>query len=434
MATSNDFLDAAEPRQRFLIKQRDALRARRSAFKEDAKLFETRLERTLKELASYLLAEIEDDDLQRLQERLGYPGLLPIKRRFEARLEQAAAQRRQMEATDDIQHFDFHLSHNDTELDDIRDAYNDLRSRVDTWASSQWFLELEGRGFFEPDYDAAFFDWFWDWRAVSLLMEDLEDLIDVDFATPENLKEAYAALRAEADPVIGLWDDLQKRRNQLLNLKTRYDGLVAAPETLFGELYEALSEAVLEHLDACPQDVLIGLAKGDKHLTIFLKKAAGLEKQAQYLKELITVRIDTLINGLDREIDKLSRKMTKARRKMKYYSDESIANMRNHKEAKWTKRHLKLNKIQSRINGFKRYKDGSFSEDYLWWDVITRGAPGDDLYEVRAFKRDNPTWDWRHHEDPWEQDTTTQGIMDSAADELTDRMSPADDDWGFDGS
>lgn len=438
--TSRDFLEIAAPRRQFLIEQRDKLQEHTQEFDADIARLGKLHQRTRNELASYLLAEVSDPELGALEERLSYPGLLDIKRGFEEQLAKSEAERQELEATPEIQHHEFHVSRVNDEMAALREPCQAYRAQRDGWTENQWFAELDARSFFSHDYEPSFFNRFWDWRAVSFLMDEVEDTLDIDLPTPEKVREAWRLFTAEADPVLEAFDDLKRELSELTSLKERHEALLRAPDEIFRDMVGELSRAVLDHLDSCHSSIKSRMARNDNYLVTFFKKESGLSKQLQYLKELKTVRINPLLQSLNLEIDKLQRKIWKARRKYKTYNADSIKKMHNFKEDKWRKRHSKLHKVRDRVSNFKKYQQGDFSSDYLWWDVMTRGAPGDDLYEVRSFRRSNPQWNWRTYEDPWDDgpafsshSSHNEGAMDTAAMALADGMHPRDDDdWSMD--
>ena len=110
--SSRDFLAVARARYDFLRQQKEQLQQEARAYSDDIARLDTLHQRTRDELASYLLAEVGDDDLRALQDRLRYPGLLGIKQQFEAELRQSEAERVALEATPEIEEMETKL--NDT--------------------------------------------------------------------------------------------------------------------------------------------------------------------------------------------------------------------------------------------------------------------------------------------------------------------------------
>ncbi|PIV99538.1 MAG: hypothetical protein COW42_10735 [Deltaproteobacteria bacterium CG17_big_fil_post_rev_8_21_14_2_50_63_7] len=448
MPNTRDLLQFARPKRQFLEQQRDRLNEQSESFDLDMKRLRTLLQRTNKEMASYLLAEVDDDALGLLQVKLRYPMLIEIKRGFESKLADVEQEKLRFEAMPEIQHYDFHIGQVEDEIAELREPRDAFLAQVKAWSDNEWFVELNERGFFSPTYKPTFFNHFWDWRAVSMLMEVLEDKLGQDFPNLDAVKKAYTDLRTEVDPLTEAWDDLITKANTLSGLKGDYAETLLAPDRIFLEMYEALTEAILDHLESCSDALRLEIAAEDVFMATFMKKSTGLTKQLQYLSELRATRILTAIQKLDAEIAKLNRKIFKAERKYKSVDQKTIDGLRDLKSDKWEKRHEKLGAMRSRISDFKDYDQGAFTTNYLWWDLMTRGAPGQDIYEVRTFRRANPDWDWRSHVDPFTAptqskashsgtDTSTDSAMDRAALALTQQMQPAaskDDGWDTDAS
>ncbi len=198
-------------------------------------------------------------------------------------------------------------------------------------------------------------------------------------------------------------------------------------------MYRSLSDAVLDHLDSCPDELRLTLAQGDKYLVTFLKKYAGVSKQLDYLRQLKGSRVERHLRSLEAERQKLERKLRKYQRKpWKPKSDAELAGLRRLDRDKWARRRQKAAKVRARVADFHKYDKGSFRQDYLWWDVISGHARGDDLYEVRTFYENHPGWDYRAFDDGL-GGSGAQDAMDMAAAHLVAEAAPGDD-LDFDGS
>ena len=448
MANARQYQDAMQTRLGFLRQQWTLLQQQRQEFDADVQRLSQLLERTRAELVGYLLPEVDDEELTALQERLSYPGLLPIKRQTDARLAEVEQRRAQLGATEQVQHNEHLVSKVTDELAEIAEAHARLQQELKPWHNSQWFHRLYRSKYFAEDYEPDLVGWLRDWRSVSFLMSDLEQAGLPEFDDSIAVRKRYQALRGQADPVMQLHTDLTRRKEQLLAAKAEYDQLGQAPGLLVAELYQQLGRAILDHLYSCPDDVRTRLAAGDHHLAMFLRKEAGLGKQVQYLRELAVTRVDQRRDDLQQQIAKLERKTARLagkimRGRAPYYSDDDVARMLALKQDKWERRQAKLRKLRQRVGGFDRYDRGSFLQDYLWWDLITNRARADDIYEVRIFRQQHPTWDHRQYVGPGRQsdslgERVADEVMDQAAvalahDMLSDRESP-DGDWADDGS
>jgi len=447
MASASKYKLAMQERQEFLRQQRKLLEEQRADYEADVKELGKLLDRTRQELVGYLLPELDDEALTALQERLSYPSLLPIKRDYDKRLAEIEQRREEMSQLDEIKNSEFMISRVEDQMAEIAEAYTRFNEELRPWTDSTWFHRLEDRGYFGEGYKPSLVKRFFDWRAVSFLMADLESKDGPSFIDSDQLRGHYRKLRSEADPVIGLNDDLVQQQRNLLAVKAEYEGLLTAPQEQVAEMYRVMGEAILDHLHACGEQMRIDLAGQDHHLVAFFKKEIGLSKQIQYLKELMVTRIEAQIESLGHRNDKLTRKITKvntklSRGKARFYTEEEVAQMREFKADKWERRQQKLRKIRTRITAFDHHDRGSFLEDFLWWDLITNRSRGDDLYEVKVFHDQYPEWDHRTYRDRWHSDDSRQErredeAMDGAAAALVAEMVPGvkgDDSWQDDAS
>lgn len=442
MVSSADFIQAAQARRTFLTQERDALETEWQEYDKERKRLEGLLGQVGQELASYLLVEVTDEEVEALQKRLRYPGLLPIKRQFEERLARAQARRAELEKLHEAVHNEFHLAQTKDEIEAIREAYNKLQQDVGLWRSNAWFNELESRGYFEPGYKSGFWSAFRDWRAVSHLMAEVEIGRDKPFAAPDEVRADWISLKSQWDSISEAWNDLHRKQRELTSLGNEYKEVCGAPERLFQEMYVALGDAILKHLEACPQDTLVELSASDENFATFLKKQVGLRKQVQYLREVPTTRIAPVLQTLKSDLSKLDRKIAKASYKGIRVTPDELNKLRDLKADRWSKRRQGLQEVRGNISGFHKYQKGSFAEDYLWWDLMTRRAYGGDIYEVRVFHEQHPGWDYNHYQDPWERSSYSgyrhtpsshhQHAMDTAADSLVAEQGAGD--WQADAS
>lgn len=402
MATTYELARAARGRLDFLNEQVRLLREEDARYGQERDRVDELRRKNRLELASYLLGEVSDDEVRALEQRLSYPSLLPIKRGFEDQLRQSQADLAQLLLDPDAAHNDLYQRQLQDEQDEIREVYERLRAQVDLWRANAHFQGLHQRGFFEPRYRAGLFGWLRDWRAVSLLMAALEKLQPgARYPTPAALRDTWTTLWGEAQPILELWDNQEARRQHLLQLAARRAELEQAPTRLFQAMYAALGDAINDHLEALPNDTRVELAAQDKHLVIFLQKSAGLQKQLQYLGEIRERRLRPLLQKTEQDASRLRQKIYKLERKYKYVSDADITKMHTFKQESWQKRHTRFSSMRERLGGFNKYQKGSFTEDYLWWDLMTGGAPGDDIYEVRVFRMNHPRFNHRTYESPW---------------------------------
>lgn len=437
MANHNEFLRVAAAKKSFLDTQRNLLLAEDARYEKDIEGLAATLLRTRREIYGYLVPDFDDEDLVETAARLQHPGLLGIKKEHSDRLQAGEERRVLIEASDELQNYDVWMPEVSEQIESTRPVFERLEARWKIPAENDWFEALDERGYFDPGYDPGWLDRFRDWRAVSFLLDDLDD-DNPELDDPDTLKEWFFKLRDDYFNVRDLMEVYTRRQSVLVRLKEEHDTLVGQPQRILAELQTALGEALLEHLAACPETLRFELVAHDPVLVTFLKKVRGLEKQAAYLSELRVTRIRAQVDSLDQALAKLRRKMTKARLKgyRKTYDARTMTSMRTLKAEKWKKRHDRLGRMRGRIAGFDRWDRGSLSEDYLWWDLVSRGASGDDLYEVRTFRRDHPDFDHTTWVDPIQPTEPMQALgaamqvhlLQGAARELADKMSGSADD------
>ena len=429
------YLEACQFRKQFLQDQLKWLRAEHANYQSEAERLSGVSERIRQELVGYLLPEVNDTHIAALERRLSYPGLTPIKREYDAKFEEAERRRTELESMDEVAQHDFRLDQAQRDVDDVQPAYEKMTKEIGHWESSKWFNKLKRRGYFEPDYRPGFFRRFFDWRDVSFLMSELAKKAGHNFEAPQKLCGYYRNLRDEADTVIAAYDKRVAIRDRIVDLKNEHTDLLNAPTRLLGELFRELGTATVSHLEACPNDLRLELARDDQNLNAFLRKQIGTEKQIQYLRELSVTRIDSRLQQVDQELTKIQQKirkleMQRRRGKRKSFSRDDIERMRNVKAEKWERRRAKTIKIRGKISDFDKHDRGSCASDYLWWDLMTGGARADDVYEVREFRTRHPDWDYRTYDDPTNlgADSDSSAIDDAASDLASSMVGNQDDD------
>ena len=444
MAGIREYLEACRYRQDFLQQQLRWLQEESANYAAEANRLKGVADRNRQEMIGYLLPEVNDHHIASLEQRLSYPGLSPIKKDYDGRFEAAEQRRVELEAMDEIQQYDFFLDRAQREVDDISPAYESTTKKMGHWTTSKSFWKLDKRGYFELDYKPGFFRRFFDWRDVSFLMSHLTKRADLEFENPQLVRENYRLLRDQAKDITDAYEARTGERDRISGLKEEHESMVQAPERLLGELFRDLGEATASHIDACPDELRTEIARGDKNLNAFLRKKVGTEKQIQYLRELSVTRIDARIQQVKQELHKIDAKikkleMQRRRGKYKRYSRDDLGRMRNVKADKWERKRQKTIKMREKIGRFEKHHRGSCSGDYLWWDVITGGARADDIYEVRVFREQNPDWNYRTYDDPYDTDNLMHDDVgshfDDAAEDLATSMSAsADDDLFMDPS
>lgn len=425
----DEYMNACRERQGFLQSQEQWLNDESAKYQESAEQFQKTRDRIRQETVGYLLPEVSDGYLQELEKKLSYPMLIATKREYDAEFQQVEKRRIELEASDDIKNYDFNLYQIDDVLNGLTPGYEAATKRKNLWEDCSYFKNLSQRNYFTPEGSKGWWNAILNWRDVSLLMSRLRKGGEI-YSNPTNVRDAYRLFADQADEVIKAYDRKQHEKNRLVGLKDELQRLRKEPENLLARLYQKLSEMILEHLEIAPEEVRLQMAKQDPYLDTFFRKALGTQKQIKYLKELAVVRIDSQREQLRQELSKLKEKISKLelqkrRGKRKVFNQAQIAQMRDVKADKWAKRRSQIGEVRTRIVTFDNYNNGSLLERYLWWDLMTRGMHGHDIYEVRHFHETNPGWNYKDH---LEGNAVDENGLDNAAESLAASMSTPTDE------
>ncbi|MFO0745164.1 MAG: hypothetical protein U1F43_05715 [Myxococcota bacterium] len=429
----SDLISAVQWRRDAFGREADQLAAERQRHTAAAAELERLRERNGAELAGYLLPDLDDEDLGKLERRLHYPVLLGEKRKTEAELAALEQERLALEADPRFAEREVRRIDYDQQLAEIADAAASFRKERAVWEGSKHFRALKERGWFAPGYDGGMFDWLRSWRNCSFLMSELEEAFpDRKYPDDDDVRRGWTDLFEASQPVMLMEDDLNAKKAEIDQLEARHSELLKAPEERYQALYRTLGGLIVDHLRQAEDGLLLAVGKDDEDLATFLKKDVGLKKQAAYLEQLAVTRLDPAIRQLRAEERKLGQKVEKLRYKQmrgKYvaYTPNDLASLRTLPTTKWAARRGSFEKTRTRVAEFDRWDRGSFVESFLWWDLVTRGARGDDLYEVRSFHERHPGWSVATFADPLDGHHHIDHANDLAAPSSVDAMLATDD-------
>jgi hypothetical protein len=440
MSLGRAYLDALMARQAAIEAEAKALDAERERYVAQATTFDEQVERNRRELAGYLVPDIDDESLLALETRFHYPSLVAQKRPYVEVIAAAESARLTLEADPAFVGREVTRLENQGTLADIGPALADVRQHKAPWDAEHRHAKLVNAGFY-GDGPSSLWRRFTFWRQGSLLMAALERRGLPRFSDLEDLRARWLKIASEHDPLARAEADANAALASVVALEARHAQLLAEPARQFQLCFEALGRALVDHLLALPEDSLVEFARQDPSLNSFLKKHAGLKKQATYLRELAQVRLAPAVANLRAEANKTHDKARRTSAKLSRgkriaVTQADIAKTRQVPADKWDKRRQSTARMRERIGTYHDYDRGSFLTTYLWWDAMTRGAPGDDLYEVKTFHAANPDWTPDAFVDPAASALTAhESYRDDAASAFADQlMSDSPDQSLFDAS
>lgn len=405
MSQAKAYVSALFERQQAYANEANALRAELQLHTDDAARLEAQLERNRRELAGYLVPDIDDETLTALEKRFHYPALKAEKARFVAAIAAAEAERAALEADETFINREISRIEAQETLADVGPSYDELRIQKEPWDATPRHTLLLKLGFYDPSPPSDFLRRFSFWRHGSFLMAALEKLKLPRFKNLIDLRARWLAIDNDFKPLHEAVTFANATLAHMDELETRHQQLLAEPSNQFKACFEAVGNLLVDHLLAVTEDARVQYARQDPSLASFLKKDAGLRKQVTYLQELALVRLGPAIQTLEAESQKAGSKAKRVQGKMARGRSVSVAQSdilgaRSFPYDKWQKRRESFGKTRERIVSYHDYDRGSFVTNFLWWDAITRGARGEDLYEVRTFHERNPNWSVTAFVDP----------------------------------
>ncbi len=457
-----DYIRQMEEKCREIEKEKERLKAEHQSYLDDAQAIDQKYEQTLQEMGAYLLPEVTEEALQKLSQQLGDPQIALLKAKMDKAIANSAKQAEELEQHPEIRRYNLVHSELQSEIDLLEPSTQREFEKIKFWQQSEHYQYLADAGYFKPNYRPSLWQRFKNWKHASYLMEELErpvvscdqnghfqlkNVYDVDGemlyprdGSPsrwklvqlyhfKDAKELKAEHQRTCIDGMEAWETLHEMKNHLQQMEQRKKKLEAlrnAPETELSNLYVELHERIAEQVEHNGEMLLQGTLGRDKFFVAYLKKLSALPKQSSYLRELAARRIAPAISDLSEIQEKTREKIVRTESKV---ARGKISRLEPHKiqkdvtfdQAKWSKKRGSITHLRQTIVTFEHYDRGSLVGDFLWWDLMTRAARGDDLMEVRDFHKNHPGWDYRNH-------SSHHDAIDMAASDLAyrDRDSDAD--------
>jgi hypothetical protein len=359
----------------------------------------------LAELVAALLPDLSPQSLQRAVQLTGYlpllqndpaPRMAQVKQQLELRLAEIENDRRYRDRLLLRAPRVGMLVRDVAELEEFRAPLADLCQKCQHPRLSR----LLESGYGTPKYDIGFWrvSYYQDWKAGDEILSRFP------------AGKSFAELRSEynsACETIAVYDGkLSKLRDEIRAseaLEQEYNDkqqqIRELPETFLRQAREQLS-AYLRDLDL----ISIGdRLSFDPQLEGLAKRYFGLRKQQEYLRETQKHFIQNSRASIEQSIKAMDREIAKYERPKYAYS--ALPTSRFDRLQQWQQRNQRYqgqleryNDTQHVIVSFNHYDYGRLDEDFLWWDLITRGRlSGQYIDEVSHFHVRHPRY---HYEVP----------------------------------
>ncbi|MCX7024346.1 MAG: hypothetical protein NT080_06980 [Spirochaetes bacterium] len=174
-------------------------------------------------------------------------------------------------------------------------------------------------------------------------------------------------------------------------------------------------------------EVVADRLSGEPDLEALLKTVVGLGKKIDYLGQLATTQLDEPLEQVRALLEKLERdrrKFTRPKNAGQLFPADIFERRFRDRSEHLGKHSRRYDAASRTISAFTDYRQASFAEDFLWWDLMTDGRiDGDFIAEVEEFRRAHPDYVWRPEQ--FDDDRAAAAAAaadreDSASDRMTD--------------
>ncbi len=393
----SDFLRAANAQRPLLETQ--LARGRDLITSHDAGRMETesRLAQSLVDVSEALLPRLEEEVLNEARRRTSCPALRedPFESIRQDRT-RAAARMTQIEADPLYARRSQLADGADGEL--IRDqaaaleARAPLRAFIDRAAHPRLEVLLS-KGYGTPAYSGHWWQWayYQDWKAGDEILERFPDHKSFD-----SLRTAYLQVsEAEAIHAQAL-RDVESKLDRIRDLSEEHAAAARNAETAEARHLERLRAGLASFLSELPDEVLARVAADSEPLTVLIKRYTGLRAKAGYLDEMRANQLDPMVAQLQTKLDKLNadtaRYSTPRMRNVRFRPEvfeQRFRDRTDYYDGYWNR----YSRGYTFVREFEDYERMRFTEDLLWWDLMTAGRlDGHLLPSVVEFREVHPEY------------------------------------------
>jgi hypothetical protein len=134
-------------------------------------------------------------------------------------------------------------------------------------------------------------------------------------------------------------------------------------------------------------------------LLLFLR-ASGITAKINYLEQMQRTKITEIKEEASAQWEKLTAVEARTRKRWAPMPADTFRKLSEDRRPRYEKRWQRLRKNYTTVHDYDRYDRGRYYEQFLWWDLMTRGRlDGSYIHEVSSFHRQNPDYafdpDWK---------------------------------------
>jgi hypothetical protein len=268
-----------------------------------------------------------------------------------------------------------------------------LDQNLDSFTRHEGFTELAASGYGTPAYAKRWWDlsYYADWKRG----DELEELLSPPAVPGLEQKiipfaehaERYRRVKRAADNCNIAYQSAKDALEAVRGLGETHKSLAESLTTVAHDVLQEAQNDLSAHLAYLDREDLARRCAGNPLLLAVIKRLHGLEKKVEYLKELQGHYLEEERGLLNRQIEKLNKKIVKFTRPKNSYAQIPATDANawlTDPRPKLNERRQRYRQAYNRVYNFQNYDSYQYGANLLWWDLILEGIlNGDFVPEVR---------------------------------------------------
>jgi len=262
------------------------------------------------------------------------------------------------------------------------------------------FERLWGSGFGMPEHSASW------WRYSYWQDRSAADELVTKFQGKTSFAEVRAEYARAKETVLVFDGELRSLRAQIADgeaLDREYATLYEEHRTLDARGLEHTRSRIVQHLlgsDAAAVSQRLRSSPATSNLLLLFLRASGIAAKVSYLDGIQQTNLGEIRKDIALQRERLDGVETRTRRRWAPMPLDKFQKLAEDRRPRYEKRWQRFGKTYNTVYVYDRYDRGRYYEDFLWWDLFTRGRyDGSYLPEVHHYHQSHPGYafdpDWK---------------------------------------
>jgi hypothetical protein len=190
--------------------------------------------------------------------------------------------------------------------------------------------------------------------------------------------------------------EAQEKVQRIDAWQAEHDSLSEALPNLESRKLAGLRDEIAAFLADLPDEVVARTAEGSPELDVLAKRFAGLRAKVKYLGEMQNSQLDPMLNQLNEKIAKLDsdiQRFSDPRKRNARFRDEVFQQRFRDRSDYYDGYWNRYSRGYDLVWEFDAYERMRFTEEVLWWDLMTAGRmDGRMLPSVVEYRGSHPDY------------------------------------------